>query len=167
MILTDANDAAIALKQMTQDETCPALTDPEFDDLLDKYKRGALWQASTAFNIGDRIIPTLANRNGHRYVAIAYVAAATDQKTGATEPTWNASTAAQHTDGNVIWREDGWDWDAMLWDLRGAAGQAWLLKAAKASVTSDTRVGDLNISSSQLFDHCVAMARQYQRNYIA
>lgn len=166
MILTDANDAMIALKQMTQDETCPALTDPEFDDLLTKFKRGSLWSPSTAFAIGDVIIPTLANRNGHRFIAVRYTAVATDQMSGTTEPTWTATTAAEYTDNHVVWREAGWDWDAVLWDLRGAAQQAWLLKAAKASVTSDTRVGDLTINSSQLFDHCIAMARQYQRNYI-
>lgn len=178
MILVDEVEAVIALSEMTQDSTCPGLTDAEMIDVLAGFKRGSLWTAATAFNIGDRIIPTLANRNGHRYIAISYVVGATDQKTGATEPSWGVRSIsryqdpminrdAQITDGNIIWQEDGWDWDAVLWDLSGAAQAAWLMKAAKASVTSDSAIGDINIKSSQLFDHCLAMAKQFTRNYIA
>lgn len=166
-------DEQAALDQlviMTQSALCPALdyttTVAELRVILTKHQRATVWATGMAYAIGARIIPTAANRNGHHFIAVRYTATATDQMSGATEPAWTTTMSAEYTDNHVVWREAGWDWDGVRWDLTAAAQQAWLTKAAKASVTSDTRVGDLNISSSQLFDHCIAMAKQYQRNYV-
>lgn len=157
--------ALLELTRLAYADSCPALSLDEQRDILARYRRATVWATGTAYAIGARIVPTAANRNGHHFIAVRYTATATDQMSGATEPTWTATTAAEYTDNHIVWREAGWDWDGALWDLSGAVRQAWLTKAAKASVTSDTRVGDLSIRSSQLFDHCMAMAKQYQKSY--
>lgn len=151
---------------MVEANTCPTLdydtAASELRVILTKHKRASVWTINTAYQIGDRIIPTAANRNGHKYVAVEYRTTGTDQTTGVTEPAWSTTRNAQIADDQIVWEEDGFDWNGDLWDLTAAARDGWLLKASKASLTSDVVRGELEIKSSQLFDHCMTMANQFQ-----
>lgn len=166
MPLTDSSEALAELAILIQPLVCPTLTTAEQTAILEMYKRGTLWAATTLTNLGSIVIPTLPNRNGCRYKAVEYTTTATNQKTGATEPSWSTTRYSQVTDGVVIWQEDGFDWDAVLWDLTGAARAGWLLKASKASLTSDYVRGEFEHKSSQLYDHCLSMADRFQPAFI-
>lgn len=149
---------------MVEANTCPTLdydtASSELRMILAMHKRASVWAANTAYQIGDRILPTAANRNGCRYIAVKYRTTGTDQTTGTTEPSWSTTRYSQVTDDQIVWQEDGFDWNGDLWDLTAAARAGWLLKASKASLTSDVVRGELEIKSSQLFDHCMTMANQ-------
>jgi hypothetical protein len=149
-ILIDEDLAMTRLKAMVQDEVCPTLNPDELQLLLDGAKRAAIWTASTAFSIGDVVIPTTNNRNGHRYVCIAFDGSGVSSAT--TEPTWSSCRDATITDGNITWQEDGREFD--LWDLRRAAYDGWDMKMSKASPYEDFKQGDQSFSDSQLFEHC-------------
>ena len=166
MILTDPDLALIELNRLTQDASCPALSAEETLDILERHKRASLWTVSTAFEIGAVVIPTLSNRNGHRYRAIQYTDAGTDQQTGATEPTWSTVRDARITDNHVVWQEDGDDYGAVLWDLMAAARDGWLLKAAKATKRVDFETQSIGVTASQLYDHCIDMANKYQSVFV-
>lgn len=164
--ITELAAALVELTRLAQSDSCPALTNDEQIDILAKYKRGDLWIASTARQIGDVIVPTASRRTGHRYRADRFTAPGTNQQNGTTEPVWSTTRDAEHTDGNVIWVEDGWDWDARLWDLNAAAEEAWLVKASKSISRVDFAPAQgMSISASQLYDHCINQARQFRSVY--
>lgn len=177
--ITEDADALVELNRLARMDECPELTSDEQTDILTKYKRASLWAASTVYQLGARVIPTLANRNGHRLIAVRYTNVNTDQKSGTIEPSWIPDSlwsqggpydsvgllnrSAVYTDGSIIWREDGWDWNAILWDFNGAAREAWLAKAGKAAVKSDFRLpSGVSVSASQIYDHCEKMAKTFR-----
>lgn len=59
------------------------------------------WVASTAYALGDRVIP--AAHNGHAYVCT------TAGTSGASAPTWPTTQGATVTDGTAVWTEAGAD----------------------------------------------------------
>lgn len=166
MPITTDTEAVIEFNRLCPSSVCPTLSAEEVLEILDKHERGTLWEASTVYEIGDRVIPTLPNRNGHRYKLIAYTDVATDQMSDATQPSWSMVRDSQITDNHLIWQEDGLDWDGVLWDFTAAARDGWLLKSSKASLTSDVVRGELEIKSSQLFDHCMKMADRFQPMFV-
>ena len=164
--ITDEPAAVAELSRLAQSDACPTLSEVEVSDILAKHKRGEVWAASTARQIGDRIIPTAANRNGHRYRVDRFVSTGTNRQNGTTEPSWSTTRESQHTDGNVIWVEDGWDWDAVLWDLTAAAEEAWMVKAGKSIARVDFAPAQgMSISASQLYDHCLKQAERFRSVY--
>lgn len=165
-MIVDEGDAIAEFTRLVQPTVCPELVEEEWMLILDRHRRGYLWVASTAIQLGTRIIPTLANRNGHHFQAVAYSTTATDQKTGAAEPSWSTTRDSRVTDNHVIWEEAGWDWNGNLWDVTAAARDGWLLKASKVSISTDYETEGLMIKGSQLFTHCQEMAAQYRPAYV-
>lgn len=166
MPITTDTEAMNEFDRLCPPDVCPELEPDEVLSILDRHKRAALWAASTVYELGAVVIPTLANRNGHRYKLIAYTDTGTDQESGTTEPSWSMSRDSQIEDNHVTWQEDGNDYDAVLWDFTAAARDGWLLKASKASLTSDFVRGELEMKTSQLFDHCQKMADRFQPVYV-
>lgn len=158
-------DAEYELNRLARGNECPEISLDQQRELLVKFQRGAIWSAATVFQIGQAIIPTAGVRNGHHYRAKMYLTGTTNQQTGATEPTWNTIRDAQITDGSIIWEEDGWDWNGVLWDFDGAAEEAWRIKAMKTVGRADFSMPQgISIKASQLHDHCLAMAKQFHRS---
>ena len=164
-ITTDA-EALLEFERLCPFTVCPELDAGEVVSILDRHKRAVLWVASTAYELGAVVIPTLANRNGRRYKLVAYTDTATDQKSGATEPSWSTTREARITDNHVEWVEAGDDYNAILWDFSSAARDGWLQKAGKASPTSDFETDAMAIKSSQLYDHCVDQANRFVSVFI-
>jgi hypothetical protein len=164
MTIVDDSQAMVELERLALPNECPVLLAAEVMDILTRYQRGALWSTATVVQLGSRVIPTLAKRNGHRFKAVEYVSGTSNQQTGATEPTWTTTRDGRVTDGSVIWQEDGWDWDAVLWDLDGAACEAWQTKAGKTINRVDFETQSIGVSASQMHEHCLAMARRFQRS---
>lgn len=165
-MIIEYGDALAELVRLVQPAVCPELSEEEQELVLDRHQRASIWVASTVVELGLLVIPTLPNRNGHRYKAVAYTTTGTNQQTGTTEPIWSTTRNAQVTDNKVIWEEDGWDWDGNLWDVTAAARDGWLLKASKVSKNKDYETEGLMIKGSQLFTHCQEMADRYSSVYV-
>lgn len=164
-MITDEFDAHAEFDRLCNPTECPTLNDVEVEGILDSCRRGSVWAAATAYNVGDVVIPTAANRNGRRFRALRFTN--TDRKTGSTEPAWSTSDMTTITDGSVIWQEDGSDWDGALWDLQAAAREGWELKASKAVTSVDVSAGQVSsIKGSQLYDHCLSQAKRFQSVYV-
>lgn len=162
-ILIDEELAMTRLKAMVQDEVCPTLGATELQLLLDNARRAYIWTASTVYKIGDVVIPTTNNRNGHRYQIIAFDGDGVSS--AATEPSWSTSRDSTISDGNVTWQEVGMEVD--LWDLQAAACAGWQMKLAKVSGNFKFASGDQSFDRQQVFDHCQAMVRLYSPVMIA
>ena len=68
------------------------------ENITEDYVGHGVWQASTAYALGELAVPT--TRNGHRYRCT------TAGTSAAAEPTWPTGGAATVTDGSVTWTED-------------------------------------------------------------
>lgn len=165
MPITTDIEADVEFNRLCPSSVCPELSPEEVFGLLDRHKRAVLWTASTVYELGAVVIPTLANRNGCRYRLVSYTATGLDQLSGATEPSWSTSRDSQITDNHVTWAEDGHDYGGVLWDFTAAARDGWLLKASKASPSSDFETDAMAVKSSQLFDHCQKQADRFQPVY--
>ena len=170
--LSTAEQAALdKLVMMVQANVCPELdystSTSELRLILSKHQRASIWTLSTAYQLGAVVIPTAANQNGHRYRLLNYTTTGTDQKSGATEPSWSTTRDSQITDNHVIWVEDGYDYAGTLWDLVGAAREGWLLKAAKSVQATDVS-DNQGVSGrwSQIYDHCLKQADRFQPVYV-
>lgn len=137
----------------------PTLTDSELTELLTEWRRATVWAASTAYAVGDSVVPTAVN--GRRYRCEV---AGSSQ---ATEPSWGTLTSwhvigRQVSDGTtLVWVDQGPAF-VELWDLGGAAGAAWGLKASKAAAQYDFSSNGQTFSRSQLIAHCLMMQTYYQ-----
>jgi hypothetical protein len=146
-------DKEAALAELTlyvQPDTQPTLDAPALDSLLDQVQRAGFWTASTAYLVGDVILPVTLN--GRRFRCIR---AGTS---GAEEPEWPIHWAAIVSDGDdeLLWQEDGPEYKNVF-DVRAAIHKAWMLKAAKVSQLHN--VGSFN--QSQVYEHCLEMADRY------
>jgi len=66
-------------------------------DGLYKTMKGTAWQASTAYSLGDVVVPTAGNENGFRYECTS--AGTSD----ASEPTWPTAEGETVDDNTVTW----------------------------------------------------------------
>lgn len=157
------------LISMCQANVTPLLTPGELQDCLDDARLGFVWAASTdyavePYGLGKVVIPSAANRNGHKYRLHRFDGVGSTSHT--TEPSWPTAHNWTISDGNVIWMEDGPDF-AQLWDMNDAAMRAWMLKASKVVHCTDFGQDGVRFSSSQLYDHCMRQAMAYQSVQIA
>lgn len=146
-MLTDRNEAIQRLKSDIDADGYPALGNSEVNNLVDDNKIASVWSASTAFEIGDTVVPTAAKRTGSKYRAIAFNGEGVSS--GTTEPNWSASRDSIFSDGNITWQEDGRQ-PRSLWDLEEAAYQGLLKKAAKTQTEFDYGDADHKQSASQM-----------------
>lgn len=160
MPITDDSAAFVEFSRLCNPDECPELSDDDVQDILDAHKRASLWVANTTYQIGAVIIPTLANRNGRRFKAVAFNSG---QQSGATEPTWTTGQDSRVTDNQVVWQEDGWDYDAVLWDFKAAAHEGWERKASSAVKATDVADSQgITGKWSQIYDHCKKQSASYQ-----
>lgn len=97
----------------------PALSASEIDEIMKFYlaRKGAyksfywknseevkntdrLWQASTAYEVNDIVVPTTSN--GRSYVCTIL------GTTGASEPTWSTTEGGTVVDGGATWKENSY-----------------------------------------------------------
>jgi hypothetical protein len=165
MSLTRAS--AIARVSMYCDaQSYPQLSTTDIGQVLDDTVRfGGVWTASTAYSVGDRIVPVTPN--GRVYEC------RTAGTSGTTEPGWPRY-------GSYIywWTEDGTSDPRLRWidmgpanieqyDVRSATQRCWLIKASRVAGEIDAKDGTSDVKLSQLRDHCVKMAERYRPMVIA
>lgn len=130
----------------------PALDAPDIEACLDKARVAGVWEASTAYSYGDKVVP--ASPKGRYYRCV------TPGTSGATEPTFPAYDYGQVTDGDCVWEEAGAF--SSLYDLRRACYEAWNMKAAKA-VNKDQYLQDSRgQASSYLYLNCIRERDKYR-----
>jgi len=66
-------------------------------DGLYKTLKGTAWQATTAYSLGDIVVPSAGLENGFRYECT------TAGTSGASEPTWKTTEGETNSDGTVVW----------------------------------------------------------------
>jgi hypothetical protein len=144
---------------------CPVSVDPtlgaeDISYILAKSVVGTVWAADTAFAYGAVIIPTEANRNGHRYKCIM------PGTSGVTEPSWPTWDNSAVGDGSVLqWQEDGAECD--LWDRRALGWHGWNKKADNASCRFDFDVSGDGRKHSQVAEFCRKRAMMFAPVVIA
>jgi hypothetical protein len=155
--ITAEDDARTELERLTSASSTPSITS-HIDALLEKHKKAALWEASTAYTVGDVVQPN--SPDGHRYICTTAGTSST------TEPEFDTARDAATADGTVlVWSEAGPEYTC-LWDLNAAAYEGWGLKEAAAICAVDIATGDTKISNSQIFDHIKAMRRYFAPTWI-
>jgi hypothetical protein len=66
-------------------------------DGLYKTMKGTAWEATTAYSLGDIVVPTAGTENGFRYECT------TAGTSGSSQPTWKTTEGETNTDGTVVW----------------------------------------------------------------
>jgi hypothetical protein len=152
------NNAYNELSSLVQASVEPILTESELNELLLGNVTASLWEASHVYSIGDTVVPTTNNKTGRRYRLVSLDGSGVTS--GATEPSWPEYSYGTVSDGNLTWQEDGLE--VGLWNVREAAYQGWLDKAAKASALYDARTSSgTSATKSQIYSHCLNMANRY------
>lgn len=148
-------EAISEVKLFAQTETFPCLDDDTVSALVEKTKRAEIWQPSHAYKVGQSVQPTTPN--GHFYKCIKAGIS------GADEPEWYEGLASRTWDGDdtLAWEESADDPDGNLFDTRAAIHQAWVLKASMAAKDFDRKIDTETFNVSQVYEHCLEMARSY------
>jgi hypothetical protein len=141
------------LKSMVAATIDPVLTNDEIDTLLAQHAYAtafATWKATTAYVVGDTVIPS--PRNGHYYkVTVAGTS-------GASQPAFPTTSGGTVTDGGVTWAEVA---TTPAYNLNRAAADGWRWKAAKVANRYTMSDATQRLNRSDLTKHCLLMARQY------
>lgn len=149
------------LLRLTQFDSEPTIDEADLDTILTNAQICSVWEASKAYGYGDVVIPTTANQNGRRYKCIKSGSSAS------TEPAWSEFQGGRVSDGSIlIWEECGMQ-PKSLWDMRAAAHAGWLAKAAKVTPDFDFSGAGESYKRSQVYDHCLEMARKFAPARIA
>ena len=142
------------LRSMVQADSDPELSNDEIETILHAHRivsDFSEWAPITAFTLGQTRIPSIGNN--HYYVVT--VAGTSDTS----EPAFPSAPFGTVTDGTVTWQEAG---EITSYNLRKAAGEGWLLKAAKVANRYDVDVDRFQrLKRDQLIKHCLEMAKQY------
>lgn len=159
--------ARAELELLVQADAEPTLSGADVDVLLDLARRpdsagnppanvttAAAWASAHAYQVGDVI-----------YAASRWWRCAIAGTSDTTVPSWpdlggSAVTAARVVDGDVVWSDNGGEWNP-TWDLRAAARHGWLVKAGKVAGNFGFVTDQQTFNRDQVHAHCLAMAREY------
>jgi len=136
----------------------PQLDSTDLAALVDKWESYTVWTASTAYAVGDRIVPTTPN--GRLYQVI--IAGTSD----ATEPDWPEYTTYPYyamSDGQDLTWEDIGPASPKRWDIMSASREGWLLKASRATGLVNVTDGAVNAQMGELQNKCIKQASRFVR----
>mgnify|MGYP002142882647 FL=1 len=154
---------AIARVSLWCDATAyPEVSTTDIGTVVDQFSRFSSWTASTAYAVGDRIVPTTPN--GRVYEARR--AGTSDT----TEPGWPTAPWSQYqgwvysegtSDPELMWVDAG-PANVERYDVRSAARQVWLIKASRVVGEIDAKDGSADVKLSQLRTHCLEQAEKFR-----
>lgn len=154
---------AIARVSLWCDATAyPEVSTTDIGTVVDQFSRFSTWTASTAYAVGDRIVPTTPN--GRVYEARR--AGTSDT----TEPDWPTAPWSQYqgwvysegtSDPELMWVDAG-PANVERYDVRSAARQVWLIKASRVVGEIDSKDGSADVKLSQLRTHCLEQAEKFR-----
>ena len=126
----------------------------DIEEIVRVNMRAKVWQAETAYKIGDKVQPTTPNGHFYRCIAVG--------ESEAIAPTWNVRENSYTSDGDtLLWQECETDFDGNLYDTRSAIHELWLYKAGLAANGFDISIDQQKWSRSQIYEHCMEMARSF------
>jgi len=165
--LTDLSDRTVAIKAVmdrVQPDAAPQLSQGEIELEVDRAQLASVWQADTAYSIGQIIVPP--TRNGHSYTVTQ---PGTSGSVALTYSQWLTRAESSFPEGasnpRLTWEEIGDDIfnpsifgaERNVYDINRAARECWKLKARKASQFVD----DGDTSFEQMYKHCVEQAQMF------
>jgi hypothetical protein len=161
----------------------PIISDAEIDAILTRLATTTIWLPSTAYVVGQVVIPTAPLGRVFRCVLPGMSDTFEPEwliaphYTGTVNPlgAWwgvgplpfvgNVVTTPWFWglgDGSCAWRDFG-AFAGELYDVQRATYEAWMLKAQKASSRVDSSLGGgITARESQTYQQCLAQARRYQ-----
>lgn len=140
----------------------PAISTTDIGTILDEHIRFNTWSASTAYAVGDRVVPSTPN--GRIYECRV---AGTSS---ATEPVWPSIYGCKYegytlTDGSgatqVFWVDYG-PAHVEQYDVRTAVRAVWLLKAGLVATEIDAKENQSDVKLSQLQQQFLTMADKFR-----
>jgi hypothetical protein len=149
-------EAIIEVTLSAQTDQFPTLTPDQVSALVVKNQRATVWVPETEYKIGDVVQPTAPN--GHFYKCVK---AGSSQPV---EPRWSLRTGQENLDDfltGLVWKECGVDLDGNLYNTRNAIHEAWMMKAAMSAKDFDVSIDNQKWNRSQIYDHCLEMARAW------
>jgi hypothetical protein len=141
----------------------PCLTTEQLEECLDANLRATVWLAGATLVPGQLVLPPVASWNGRQYRCLE---GGVIPATTFTWPTLRTAYIRQLVSVDPIVLEDNGPAFSELYDMRGALGDAWLLKCQLAVPEHDYGGGSSASSASQVFEHCCMMAAAYGRSFI-
>jgi hypothetical protein len=130
--------------------------DPSIEGLelsiLSRHMRASIWLPNTAYVLGD-VIQTYP-RSGYRYGCIV------SGSSGALVWPTPYTSSWSFTDGTVVWRECGSDYENVF-DVRAAVHEAWTIKASRSSHLVTTATSGSSVQASLLHQQCRARAIEF------
>lgn len=151
--MTEA-EAILYVTKKAQTGEFPVVPTDDVEEIVRMNMRAKVWQAETAYKIGEKVQPTTAN--GHFYRCVAFGVS------GENAPTWNVRENSRTYDGDtLIWLECETDFDGNLYDLRTAIHELWLYKAGSSANQFDVSIDQQKWTRSQIYDHCMEMAQSF------
>lgn len=164
MLGTEAEITAY-ISRHTKATANPTLSSDELTDLVVRAKREdslgnppdayVMWEAATAYVVGDVVIPT--ERNGHYYTC-------NDAGTsGASEPTFPTDSGDTVADGTAGWEETGLAPWVPTWNPNLSVAMGWEMKAAAAATMVDMQSGKQTVKRSQLIANFLQLAGVWKR----
>ncbi len=150
-------EALDRLAWMVASDQYPFLDSTALQQLVDDHARWAVWSASTAFVVGDIIIPTVAN--GRLYQCVI---AGTSSATEPQFPQWTRTTGYSVNDGSgdLLWQDIG-PANVERYDIRAAARQGWIRKASSITHLIDVKDGQVDAKMAVLREHCLDQAKRF------
>ncbi len=147
----------------------PALTDEEVELLLgmcrvEDVNRNppdalASWEPSTAYVVGDEVVPDV--RNGHKY----RVTSGTGDS-GATAPVWPTVSGGTVSDAGLTWTEVGRVYWEPTYNLNIGAAEGWLWKAGKVANRHDFSQEFRNLNRSQMYKQFMETSQRYRNRIV-
>lgn len=153
------DEAVIWLSAQVEPDIDPNLTSAEILSALLDNQIAKLYASSTAYVVGDRVMPS----NGRIYKCLQPGTSASAAPTWPDYSIWRIGYRV--SDGGVLWVDDGPAPDERF-DLSAAAKQCWMLKASKASTYYNAVAKGVNFNEQQIYQHCLIRASSYESTWV-
>lgn len=148
-------EALLEVARNCASDQYPELDSSDLAALVDKWQVYTVWTASTAYVVGDKVIPTVSN--GRLYLCI--IAGTSDT----VEPGWPDYVTQPYYaigDGQDLeWQDIGPA--PVQYDVMSASREGWLLKASRAAGLVNVTDGAVSASMGSLQDKCIRQAARF------
>lgn len=156
------SEAIAKVSRWCDAQSYPEINSTEIGEIVDQFARFSYWTASTAYSVGDRIVPSVANGRVYECKCAG--------TSGVTEPDWPDYPGGQFmgqgfTDGSsdpkLLWVDMGPSF-VERYDARSAAQEVWLVKASRVVGEIDSKEGSTEVKLAQLMERCIEMSKKFR-----